>query len=193
MRFSEYMDLVKKDCYRYTKEVNFIFIIKTFIKIPGYKYTFLLRTAYYLRNKGLLYIPFYLLIKLFISHYKYKYGIDIPYNAEIGVGFYVGHFGGIFVNSSASIGANCNINHDVTIGITYGGKNPGVPKIGNNVYMGPGSKILGGIIVGDNVAIGANTVVIESVPDNAVVVGNPGRIISNNGSNDYVVNCVNVS
>jgi serine O-acetyltransferase len=165
-------------------------MVKSISSIPGYRYMFLVRTVCFLRSRGFLYKVFYVIVRLLINHYKYKYGIDIPYNTNIGVGFYIGHFGGIFINSNVVIGTNCNINHDVTIGITYGGKNPGVPRIGNNVYMGPGSKIIGGIIVGDNVAIGANSVVIESVSDNAVVAGNPAKIISHKGSADYVVNCV---
>lgn len=69
-----------------------------------------------------------------------------------------------------------------------GGKYPGTPTIGNNVYLGPGSFILGGIKIGNNVAIGANTVVNKPVPENAVIVSSPGEIISYKGSEDYIVN-----
>ena len=116
------------------------------------------------------------------------YGILIPYNVKIGRGFYIGHFGGIVVNADVVIGTNCNLNHGVTIGVTYGGKYPGSPVIGNNVYIGPGSFIIGGIEIGNNVAIGANTVVNKSLPDNAVVVGPSGEIVSYKGSSSYVIN-----
>jgi serine O-acetyltransferase len=56
--------------------------------------------------------------------------------------------------------------------------NNGVPKIGNNVYIGCGAKLIGGITVGDNVIIGANAVVVKDVPSNCTVVGNPAQIIS---------------
>lgn len=96
------------------------------------------------------------------------------------------------VNHEAKIGNNCNINHGVTIGTTYGGQYPGTPIIHNNVYIGPGAKIIGGITIGSNVAIGANCVVTKPISDNGVVVGVPGKIISYKGASDYVVNTVNL-
>jgi len=76
----------------------------------------------------------------------------------------------------------------VSIGAAYGGNYPGVPKIGDNVYIAPGAKLIGGITIGNNVAIGANSVVTKSIPDNAVVVGIPGEVISYKGSENYVIN-----
>jgi serine O-acetyltransferase len=125
---------------------------------------------------------------MLLRRYRYKFGISIPYNTDIGPGFYIGHFGGIVVNSEAAIGKNCNINPAVTIGTTYGGKYPGTPRILNNVYLGPGSKIIGGITIGNNAAIGANCVVTESIPDNAVAVGVPGKVFSLKGSANYIIN-----
>ena len=121
---------------------------------------------------------------------EHKYGISIPYNTRIGAGFYIGHFGGIVINCEVRIGSNCNVNHEVTIGTSYGGKNPGTPTVGNNVYFGPGCKVFGGITIGNNVAIGANCVVTHDVPDKGVIIGIPGRVISYNGSMNYVVNTV---
>ena len=135
-------------------------------------------------------MPLYILCRVFLARCQYKYGISISYDTKIGPGFYIGHSGGIVVHHKVKIGNNCNINHGVTIGATYGGKRPGVPTILNNVYMAPGSKIIGGITIGNNVAIGANCVVTASVPDNAVVVGVPGKIISYRGSSNYIVNTV---
>ena len=103
-------------------------------------------------------------------------GISIPASVKIGKGFYIGHFGGIIVHSDASIGENFSIGPGVVIG-TRGLGNIGVPQIGNNVYIGVGSKVLGKIKIGNNVKIGANAVVIEDVPDNATVVGIPARIL----------------
>lgn len=103
-------------------------------------------------------------------------GISISSDAEIGKGLYVGHFGGIFINSGAKLGENCNIGQGVTIG-NLGLGRPESPVIGNNVYIGAGAKILGGITIGDNVRIGANAVVTKDVPDNATAVGVPARIV----------------
>ncbi len=58
------------------------------------------------------------------------------------------------------------------------------------MYIGPGAKIIGNIKIGNNVSIGANTVVTKDVPENSVVVGIPARVISNNGSEGYVIRCV---
>ena len=66
------------------------------------------------------------------------------------------------------------------------GKKKGYPQLGDNVYIGPGAKIIGAIRIGNNVAIGANCVVTKDIPDNAVVVGIPGKVISNQGSVGYV-------
>lgn len=63
----------------------------------------------------------------------------------------------------------------------------GAATIGNNVYIGPGAKIIGSVKIGDDVAIGANCVVTKDVPDHAVVVGVPGRIISYRGAAGYVI------
>jgi serine O-acetyltransferase len=128
----------------------------------------------------------YYICKIILRHYKYKYGISVSYTASIGPGFYIGHFGGIFVNKRAVIGKNCNISHDVTIGIKNRGDYQGTPYIGDNVYIGPGAKIIGCVKVGNNVSIGANCVVTKDVSDNSVVVGVPGREISENGSNSYI-------
>ncbi len=90
------------------------------------------------------------------------------------------------MNEQSVIGKNCNISHGVTIGQTNRGTKKGTPVIGDNVYIGPGALIIGGISIGNNVCIGGNAVVTKDIPDNSVVVGNPGRIISQNGSEGYV-------
>ena len=103
-------------------------------------------------------------------------GISLPASAEIGRGFYVGHFGGIILHSSAKLGENCSIGPGVVIG-TRGQGSAGAPVLGNNVYIGVGAKVLGDIAIGHNVRIGANAVVLTDVPDNATVVGIPAKII----------------
>lgn len=103
-------------------------------------------------------------------------GISVPFSAEIGEGFYIGHFGGIIISPSAKIGKNCTLGTGVVIG-TRGLGDKGVPVIGDNVFIGVGAKILGGIRVGNSVRIGANAVVIDDVPDNATVVGIPAKVV----------------
>ena len=86
---------------------------------------------------------------------------------------------GIFISGRASVGKNCTILQNVTIGSNdkINSKHPGAPQIGNNVYIGAGAVLIGGIYVGDNVIIGANTTVVDDIPDNCTVVSQKARII----------------
>ncbi|MEP1487183.1 MAG: serine O-acetyltransferase [Algibacter sp.] len=113
-------------------------------------------------------------------------GISIPYSAQIGDRFYIGHFGGIIINSKAIIGHNCNISQGVTIGVNGKGENRGVPTIGNNVYIGANAVIVGKIKIGDGCVIAANSLVIETVDANNTVIGVPAKIINNNTSKGYI-------
>jgi serine O-acetyltransferase len=114
-------------------------------------------------------------------------GIQLPPECRIGEGLYIGHFGNIIVNPRVRMGSNCNLSQGVTIGSAGRGERAeGVPVLGNRVWIGPGAVLFGPITIGDDVAIGANSVVTRSVPARAVAVGVPARIISWNGSFDYV-------
>jgi serine O-acetyltransferase len=104
------------------------------------------------------------------------YNSSIPYQAIIGRGTRFGYGGiGVVIHKRTIIGKNCNIGSNVTIGGKSGLYN--VPKIGDNVYISTGAKILGSIVIGNNTIIGANAVVIKNVPNNAVVAGVPAKII----------------
>jgi serine O-acetyltransferase len=63
----------------------------------------------------------------------------------------------------------------------------GCPKIGDRVFIGPGAKIFGAITIGNDVAIGANAVVTKNLPDEAVAVGIPAKVVNLNGSKDYII------
>jgi serine O-acetyltransferase len=113
-------------------------------------------------------------IHLFLSHrVRSKWGIDIAISAEIGPGFYIGHFGGIIIGGRARIGRDVNISQLVTIGASGRGDKEEVPTIGDGVYIAPGAKLYGKIRIGNNVKIGPNTVIYRDVPDNAVVAPVP--------------------
>jgi serine O-acetyltransferase len=113
-------------------------------------------------------------------------GICILPQCRIGGGLYVGHFGPTIVHPQAIVGENCNLSQGVTIGVVQSGDRKGVPRIGDRVYIGPNAVVIGNIDVGDDAAIGAGAVVIHSVPPRAVVVGNPARTVSFNGSFELV-------
>ena len=186
MKFGEYKYLVLSDLYRISGDVKLKSLVKHLLTGEGFKYNFWLRTSMFLRGNKLLKYTLFPFALIMLRHYTYKFGISIPVTTEIGSGFYIGHYGGIVVNGSAVIGKNCNISHGVTLGRANRGKNRGCPAIGDNVYIGPGAKIIGAVKVGNNVAVGANCVVAEDVPDNSVVAGVPGKVISSNGSEGYV-------
>lgn len=101
-------------------------------------------------------------------------GADIPLNVNIEGGLVIPHPNGIVVHPDASIGPNCLLFHQVTIGM--GGPKPGVAKIGGHVDIGAGAKILGGVVIGNHVKIGANSVVLQDLPDNCTAVGVPAKI-----------------
>jgi serine O-acetyltransferase len=126
------------------------------------------------------------LLVLALHHYSIRYGIDISRDARIGSGFYIGHFGGIFVNADVVIGDNCNISQGVTLGRQNRGEREGCPTIGNNVYIAPGAKIIGRVTVGSYAAVGANAVVVSDVTPGTTVGGVPARPISSSGSDGYV-------
>jgi serine O-acetyltransferase len=130
-----------------------------------------------------------LIILCFIWHklIEMTTGIDIPNQVEIGKGLYIGHFGGIFIFADVKMGENCNLSQGVTIGSGGRGNNSGCPKLGDRVFIGPGAKIFGSITIGNDVAIGANAVVTKNLPDKAVAVGVPAKIISYKGSKDFIV------
>lgn len=177
------------DLHRYIGQVSVRAFVKQFLLCPGFKYSVLLRIGNYLTHKPFPFAALLLLVnKLALKHYQYKFGIQIPCETIIGTGLYIGHFGGIVVNDKAVIGNNCNLSHGVTIGQANRGVRKGCPEIGNCVYIGPGAKIIGAIKVGSNVAIGANCVVTKDICDEAVVVGIPGKVISFNGSAEYINN-----
>lgn len=178
---------VRADLYRYGSGVSIRSFIRHYLCTPGFRYTFWMRTTKHLRQAGLVWRPCYYMCRIILLRCGVKYGISIPYNTSIGPGLYIGHHGSIVVNHAVVIGQNCNINQDVTLGVKYGGKTPGVPTIGDRVFMGPGCKVIGGIHVGNDVAIGANSVVVGSVPDSGVAVGVPAEVVSLNGSREYVV------
>jgi serine O-acetyltransferase len=110
-------------------------------------------------------------------------GVSLPAHAQIGPGLYIGHFGNIIVHPDTIMGARCNLSQGVTIGV-LGGDRPGVPRIGNDVYIGAGAKILGPVTIGDGAIIGANAVVISDVPPGATAVGVPARIIDKQRSDE---------
>lgn len=114
------------------------------------------------------------------------FGCYIPYTAQIGKNTVLGYGGlGIVIHARCVIGENCVIGPGVTLGGTS--HNYEVPKLGNNVLVGAGAKLLGPINIGNNVVIGANAVVTKDILDNTLVAGVPARVLKEDiNINDYI-------
>ncbi len=105
-------------------------------------------------------------------------GIEIHPGASIGPGFFIDHGMGVVIGETAEIGADVTLYHGVTLGGTSLEKGKRHPTLGDRVVVGAGAKILGAIVIGADSRIGANAVVVKSVPANSVVVGVPGQVIA---------------
>ncbi len=103
-------------------------------------------------------------------------GIELPCEAVVGRRFRIDHFGGIVISGDAVFGDDCIVRNGVTVGLRHTGTS-GSPTIGNRVDIGAGAKILGAIRIGDDVAIGANAVVLTDVPSRSIAVGIPARVL----------------
>ncbi len=104
-------------------------------------------------------------------------GIEIHPGATIGPGFFIDHGMGVVIGETAEVGADVTLYHGVTLGGTSLAKGKRHPTLGDRVVIGAGAKILGAITIGEDSRIGANAVVVKSVPANSVVVGVPGQIV----------------
>lgn len=119
-------------------------------------------------------IPFRLFYKFF---FRWLLGIDIPDNTSIGKGFMVYHGQSLIIHGDCNIGNNVLVRHNTTIGQAK--SNGKSPSIGDNVEIGANSVIIGGITIGNDSVIAAGSVVVKDVPSNVIVAGNPSRIIKN--------------
>ena len=120
----------------------------------------------------------YFLARWLSQRARHKTGIEIHPGAQIGKRLFIDHGTGVVIGETTIIGDDCTLYQGVTLGGT--GKEQGKrhPTLGNNVMVSTGAKVLGAITIGDNVKIGAGSVVLTDVPPNVTVVGVPGRVVS---------------
>ena len=111
-------------------------------------------------------------------------GIEIHPGAVIGRRFFIDHGMGVVIGETAEIGDDCMMYHGVTLGGTSWDKVKRHPTLKDGVIIGAGAKILGPIILGKNVRVGSNSVVVKSIDDNCTVVGIPGRVLQKKVSDD---------
>jgi len=186
MKFSQTVFLLRSDLHRYAGNSTFSSFVYHFVLSPGYLYSFWMRTCAYLRSHVLFRFSLFPIARLLLRFYEYKYGISIPYQTQIGSGLYISHVGGIVIDHHTVLGKNCNLSHQITLGRANSGTGTGYPVIGDNVYIGPGAKVIGHVYVGDQAVISANCVVTEDIPDHSVVFGSPGRVVPLDDSAVYI-------
>lgn len=120
-----------------------------------------------------LFIPYF---AFYSFMFAWVFGVEIPLRTRIGAGVRILHGQGLVVHSDAVIGRNCHLKQCTTIGFAHGGS----PVIGDNVNIGSNSVILGNIQIGNNVVIGAGAVVVKDLPSDCIAVGNPARVVRQN-------------
>lgn len=174
---------IYNDLYRYVgKESGYFYLLRLIFFTPSFRYVFLYRKT---RQASTLITKVFW--KFLLRRCMLRTGIQIPSSTEIGRGLRIVHFGHIIINPSTVIGKNFNIYPGVTIGHSEG-KRRGSPVIGDNVSIQTNAVIVGGICIGNNVLIAPNAFVNFDVPDGSIVLGNPGKVIPHeNGSAKYIV------
>ncbi len=120
-------------------------------------------------------IPFSFLYKLSRFFSDMFLGIELPCEAVVGERLVIEHTGAIVISGDASFGNDCILRQGVTVGLRHRGIR-GSPQLGDRVDIGAGAKLLGPIRIGNDVAIGANAVVLSDVPDHCIAIGVPARI-----------------
>jgi len=146
-------------------------VVEVFLCYPGLHAIWMHRLAHFLWRKNFKFIA------RFISHISRLFtGIEIHPGAKIGRRFFIDHGAGIVIGETTEIGDDVLMYQGVTLGGTSLEKKKRHPTLGNNVEIGAGAIVLGPIKIGNNVRIAAGSVVVKDVPDNATVIGVPGRI-----------------
>jgi len=161
--------------------------ISIILTYPGVKAVFFHNVAHKLWN-----LKFLLLARMISQFSRFLTGIEIHPGAKIGKNLFIDHGMGVVIGESSEIGDDVTLYH----GVTLGGISPSEdsekqrntkrhPTIKDNVIVGSSAQILGPITIGNSARIGANTVVLKDVPENATMVGNPAKNISTNKDSSF--------
>lgn len=147
-------------------------VLEIWLCYPGFHAILLHRLAHTLYRERVPLVP-----RVISQLSRFLTGIEIHPGATIGRRFFIDHGAGVVIGETTEIGDDCLLYQGVTLGGTGNEKGKRHPTLGNRVVVGTGAKVLGGIRIGDDVKIGAGSVVVHPVPDGATVVGIPGRVV----------------
>lgn len=146
--------------------------LEVLLTYSGFHAMLFYRMAHWLWRKGIPFVP-----RALSQFGRFLTGIEIHPGAVIGSGLFIDHGMGVVVGETSEIGNNVVLFQGVTLGGTGKQRGKRHPTLGSHVVVGAGAKVLGPITIGDYVKIGANSVVLQNVPDHSTVVGIPGRIV----------------
>ncbi|MBN9615841.1 MAG: hypothetical protein BGO25_00430 [Acidobacteriales bacterium 59-55] len=179
--------ILRADVYRYRGKADRRAFVSSYLHDPGFRFTYYLRkVSFYSKKKKSLAIFNYIYNRILLHHYRFKYGFDISPTTSIGPGLYIGHFGGVVISPHAVLGSNINIAQGVTIGAASRGPRTGAPTLEDRVWVGANAIIVGKVTIGREALIAPGAYVNFDVPPESVVLGNPGKVVSNSGSRGYV-------
>jgi serine O-acetyltransferase len=179
--------VLRADLYRYREDTSRSALRSALRHEPGFRYTYYMRNvAHYAKTKRSTGVFAYMFHRMQLNRYRFKYGFEISPTTSIGPGLYIGHFGGVVISPYAVLGANVNIAQGVTIGAESRGQRKGAPVLGDRVWVGAHSIIVGKVVIGHDALIAPGAFVNFDVPSGSVVLGNPGKIVSQRGSAGYV-------
>lgn len=147
-------------------------VLEVLTTYPGIHAILVHRLAHRLWRSG-----FHYMARMLSFLTRFWTNIDIHPGAVIGRRFFIDHGAGVVIGETAIVGDDVTLYHGVTLGGTSWRQGRRHPSLGNGVLIGAGAKILGAITLGDNVRVGANSVVVESIPANRTAVGMPARIV----------------
>lgn len=172
------IEIIEEDRKRWGEKSNLMLL-------PQFRFLWVKRKCEYWRNRNKI---VFMLYRLIYEKYKIKYMMDIPARVKIGKGLRIEHIGNIVINPEAQLGENITLLNGVLIGAQNRGDKKGFPCIGNYVWIGTNAIIVGAINIGNNVLIAPGAYVNFDVPDNSIVIGNPGKIIKNENATDkYII------
>lgn len=181
----QFLYLIRSDAQRYSNAKASKGLLKCYLLHAGFRFSCWFRLHQCANAADALRV-FRVFLTWCVLRQSNKTGIQINPGADIGEGLYMPHFGSIVINPKAVIGKNCYLSHNVLIGKVHAGKRQGVPCIGDDVFIGAGSVVLGNVKIGDNVAIAVNSVVLNDVLHDVLVAGAPAKFMANKGAREIL-------